>query len=311
VLAPLGAGAFDPYLETLDAATTEQSPAYRYANMQADAAYAELQARGVLFQREPPTRGVDAPLRLTGRLHGVHVHSALPPNQRPTTPFEVCDARLALALDDFAAILAKHDIDEVVHYSMYRPWSPPAPVRRVAPPAMPASAALPLLPAPSPEARGLSPLASAAPRASASAPAKGRGPTARVLPPAAPRARGSAAAAPAASAAKEAAPQQDGARPATASRHPAALAIDVAKLRKTDGEWLDVAAHFAGRIGARTCGAGAEAATDDKAKELRAVVCEARDARVFTYVLTPNYNAAHRDHFHMEVKAGARWFLYH
>jgi hypothetical protein len=40
-------------------------------------------------------------------------------------------------------------------------------------------------------------------------------------------------------------------------------------------------------------------------------VCEASDLGVFTYVLTPNYDAAHVDHFHMEIKPGVRWFLYH
>lgn len=95
------------------------------------------------------------------------------------------------------------------------------------------------------------------------------------------------------------------------SRHPAGLAIDVAMLRKKSGEWLNVATHFAGHIGARTCGAGVAVPTDPKAREMQAIVCEASDARVFTYVLTPNYNLAHRDHFHMEVKPGARWFLVH
>lgn len=89
------------------------------------------------------------------------------------------------------------------------------------------------------------------------------------------------------------------------------MAIDVAKVHKRGGDWLDVGAHFAGHIGARTCGAEAAVPTDDKARELRALVCESADARVFTYVLTPNYNFPHRDHFHMEIKAGARWFLYH
>jgi hypothetical protein len=59
------------------------------------------------------------------------------------------------------------------------------------------------------------------------------------------------------------------------TRHPAGLAIDVGLLRKRDGRW------------------------------------ESADLGVFTYVLTPDYNPAHADHFHMEIKPGVKWFLYH
>ena len=68
-------------------------------------------------------------------------------------------------------------------------------------------------------------------------------------------------------------------------------------LHKKSGEWLNVATHFAGHIGARTCGAGVALPSDPKAREIQAIVCEASDARVFTYVLTPNYNLAHRGSF--------------
>ncbi len=95
------------------------------------------------------------------------------------------------------------------------------------------------------------------------------------------------------------------------SRHPAGLAIDVAAFRKRDGRWLRVADQFFGRVGARTCGAGAPRPAHSDARELRSIVCEAADAKVFTYVLTPNYNAAHRDHFHLEVKGGVPWVLVH
>jgi D-alanyl-D-alanine dipeptidase len=284
LLLPLAAQAFDPYLVTPSAATLDQSPAFRHANMSAEAALDELRSRGVLFQVEGAARGVQTPLRLTGRLHGVHVHSALPDAQRTTTPFEICDARLALALDDFASILEKHDIDEVIHFSMYRPAAPALAVRSVRPPGLvPSATELPPLPAPSTDSEGVSPQKL---QPSSSAP---QGPMARIAP-----ARSAAAG-------ETAAP----------SRHPAGLAIDVAKLHKRGGEWLDVASHFSGHIGARTCGDGALMPADDKARELWSIICEALAGRVFTYVLTPNYNLAHRDHFHMEIKAGARWLLYH
>jgi hypothetical protein len=51
----------------------------------------------------------------------VWIHSALPEAERKTTEFEILDARLALALDDFAEVLSHHDVVEVIHFTMYRP----------------------------------------------------------------------------------------------------------------------------------------------------------------------------------------------
>jgi len=81
---------------------------------------AELGARHIDFIRE--TAGsVLAPVRLTGPLHGVVFRSDARESVRATSPYEIADCRLVLALDDFAQILARHDIVEVRHYSMYRP----------------------------------------------------------------------------------------------------------------------------------------------------------------------------------------------
>jgi hypothetical protein len=97
------------------------TPAYRYGQLDAAACLAELQARGVPFVRVEEARGVLAPLRLTGPIRGVTFRSVLPAAQRPRTPFEIVDCRLALSLSDFAEILARHGVTEVVHLSMYRP----------------------------------------------------------------------------------------------------------------------------------------------------------------------------------------------
>jgi len=118
------AKALSPYLEIPDPAEAMKTPAYRYANMSDDEAFAELNKRGILYSREKAVPGVRAPIRLTGRLHGILIRSVLPPAERATTPFEILDARLALSLDDFTSILAAHDVDEVVHYTMYRPNVP-------------------------------------------------------------------------------------------------------------------------------------------------------------------------------------------
>jgi Extensin-like protein C-terminus len=295
LIGPSTAHAFSPYLVVPPPAVAEASPAYRYANMTDAEALAELDKRGILHTRLDAVPGVRAPIRLTGRLHGVHVHSSLPPDQRVRSPFEILDARLALALDDFCAVLERHDIDEIVHFTMYRPSSPgqvmpeepaqqtsdkpagarPRPATKAAPRPPPA-------PGPAPHPHGKKPgTTGGGPTIKRQA---RRDPTATGLPP------------------------TTWAPPGT--RHPAGLAIDVGLVHKRDGRWLTVARDFRGKIGAQTCGAGARVPDEADARELRALVCESAAEGVFTYVLTPDYNAAHADHFHMEIKPGVRWFLY-
>ncbi len=114
--------ASNKYLELPPLAEVARSPAHHYANLTNEEALAELKARGVPFAPLTTAQpGVRLPGRLTGRLHGVWIHSVLPEEQRATTPFEILDGRLALALDDFSKILARHDVVEVVHFTMYRP----------------------------------------------------------------------------------------------------------------------------------------------------------------------------------------------
>jgi hypothetical protein len=204
-------------------------PAERYASLDRPACEAELARRGVPFARVDGARGVLAPVRLQGPLHGVTYRSNLPEAQRETSPWEIVDCRLALALDDFAAQLQAHDVVEVVHYSIYRPPS-------------------------------------------------SRWPSSKI-----------------------------------ASRHPGALAIDAATFVKRDGSPLSVERDFHGRIGARTCernDGGPRPATPE-ALELRQIVCDAAGARLFNVELTPDYNRAHRNHFHLEVTAGVSWFMVH
>ena len=359
---PAPARAFSPYLVVPDPAEAEASPAYRYANMSNAEAFEELDRRKILYTKLDATPGVRAPVRLTGRLHGVYIHSSLPPEERVRTPFEILDARLALTLDDFAAILERHDIDEVIHYTMYRPnvGAPSQERHRVdeEPQARPASvrprsssvaarapSGLPIVKAP--------PVKGARPSQPPSLGAKGTLDATKRAEPApvslkqkpgeptpkpelmvtAKKTSSRPLAAPAVSAAPAAkatlAPfakrppstvarrdqQLSGLHQTTpappGTRHPAGLAIDVALLHKKEGRWISVARQFQGHIGDKTCGDGAYAPEAPDARELRALVCEASDLGVFTYVLTPDYNAAHADHFHMEIKPGVRWFLYH
>lgn len=361
IAAPSAAEAFSPFLVVPEPAVAEASPAYRYANMTDGEAIAELDRRSILYSKLDAVPGVRAPIRITGRLHGVYVHSSLPPDQRVTSIFEILDARLALALDDFCALLERHDIDEVVHFTMYRPnvaapdHGPPdeaplaagkAPGARPRPMAQAAvshATAMGASARPQPSLGAKGALDGKAQPHAAAVTAKQKkddgapkpepgvvtGPAtkkaAAKVPPA-PVKAAPVTAKPVATPAK--APvgvigKRVAKRDAVASglhqttwappgtRHPAGLAIDVGLLHKRDGRWLSVARDFQGRIGARTCGEGAPSPENPVAQEMRALVCESAAQGVFTYVLTPDYNAAHADHFHMEIKPGVKWFLYH
>lgn len=100
------------------------APAARYASLDRASCEAELGRRKIGFERVGEARGVIAPLRLKGLVGGIDFHSMLPAAQRRSSPYEIYDCRLVLALDDWARVLARHDVVEVVHYSVYRP--PPA-----------------------------------------------------------------------------------------------------------------------------------------------------------------------------------------
>jgi hypothetical protein len=202
------------------------TPAFRYAQLSQADCEAELSSRHIDFVRETAT-AVMAPVRLTGPLRGVVFRTDQPDKVRPTSPYEIADCRLVLALDDFAEILGRHDIVEVRHYSMYRPP-------------------------------------------------------------------------------KKWPDDQIG------KRHDGALALDAGRFIDKTGAVLDVDRDFHGAIDAKTCGdgAGPRPATP-AALELRAILCEAVDQRLFNVVLTPNYNKPHHNHFHLEVTAGVGWFLVH
>lgn len=203
------------------------SPAYRYGQLSQDECEAELTERGIGFVREA-ARGVLAPVRLTGPIRGVQFRTDLRDAARATSPWEIADCRLVLALDDFAEILNSHDIVEVRHYSMWRPPAESWPEEKIA------------------------------------------------------------------------------------TRHPGALALDAGRFIAKDGTVLDVDKDFHGAIGAKTCGDGAapRPATTE-ALALRAILCEAAERRLFNVMLTPNYNRPHKNHFHLEVTEGVKWFLLH
>jgi hypothetical protein len=101
------------------------------------------------------------------------------------------------------------------------------------------------------------------------------------------------------------------------TRHPGGLAMDAARFGKklapgqTTRVWLDVARDFHGAIGKAVCGADAAppSPATKEASELRSIACEMADQHMFTTILTPNYNRAHFNHFHLEVTPEVRWYL--
>ena len=278
VSVPSAASAFSPYLVVPDPRVAEASAAYRYANMSNAEALAELDRRKIPYT-VATAAGVRAPIRLAGQLHGVSVHASIPAAEQWTSPFEILDARLALSLDDFCSLLAERGFDELVHFTMYRPNVAPTGAPRATDP-------------------------SAGHRKDDRAPARPRAARAR-------RGDVKTIRKPHTSAKREvtAAPHA-GAWAPPGTRHPAGLAIDVARLHRRVGGWLTVQSDFHGRLGAQTCGAGAAIPEAPEARELRDIVCGAGARGIFTYALTPNYDLPHADHVHMEIKPGVRWFLY-
>lgn len=206
-------------------ADISHTPAWQYAQLSADDCLAQLRERGVAFEPEP-SPGVLAGVRLTGPLHGVTIRTNQAAARRETSRWEIADCRLVLAMDDFARILAAHDVVEVRHYSMYRP------------------------------------------------------------------------------------PRKSWPEGKLASQHAGALALDAAIFIRADGSKLDVLDDWHGRIGATTCGDRAKPRKQTpEALALRAILCETAAARLFNVILTPNHNRAHRNHFHLDLTPGARWFI--
>ncbi len=92
-----------------------------------------------------------------------------------------------------------------------------------------------------------------------------------------------------------------------ASQHSYGLAVDMTRFRLADGEELIVERDFMGTLGEAACGAEARAqGLEPKAVQLRSLICDVARSELFHHILTPNHNAAHRDHFHLDIARGAR-----
>jgi hypothetical protein len=93
------------------------------------------------------------------------------------------------------------------------------------------------------------------------------------------------------------------------SQHAYGLAADVVSFTLDDGRVLDVERDFHGRLGEPVCGPGAFLEPlDDAATRLRNLVCELGRGGYFHHMLTPNHDAAHRNHLHLDIKRDNQWF---
>jgi hypothetical protein len=102
-------------------AEPETTRAFQYAAMSDAFCFAELLERKVPFERVEPRRGVQAPIRLTGKVHGISYVQTWRAEPDAKAPSTILDCRLALAIDDMSTVFAKHGVVEVEYLSMYRP----------------------------------------------------------------------------------------------------------------------------------------------------------------------------------------------
>lgn len=87
------------------------------------------------------------------------------------------------------------------------------------------------------------------------------------------------------------------------SQHAYARAIDIAGYTTGDGSYYSVNDDWIiDPDGESTCGADTEPGKDSFLHEL---ICAQKAEGIWNTVLTPNYNAGHRDHFHIDRRPGA------
>lgn len=86
------------------------------------------------------------------------------------------------------------------------------------------------------------------------------------------------------------------------SNHSWGRAVDVRYLYKADGTRYDINddRHWTKYPTTETCTKGIAAQTGIS-KELYTLACEATQQKIFGILLTPNYNAAHRNHWHADI----------
>jgi hypothetical protein len=92
------------------------------------------------------------------------------------------------------------------------------------------------------------------------------------------------------------------------SQHSYGLAVDMTRLKRADGSELVIERDFQGSLGEPVCGEGARSRPElsNDASALRDLICDVARSELFHHILTPNHDAAHHDHFHLDIARGAR-----
>lgn len=90
------------------------------------------------------------------------------------------------------------------------------------------------------------------------------------------------------------------------SQHSYGLAIDMTRFKLEGGAELIIERDFEAAIGEPVCGSGARAELGKPGQKLRDLICDVARSELFHHILTPNHDAAHRDHFHLDIARGAR-----
>ncbi|MEZ4231403.1 MAG: extensin family protein [Polyangiaceae bacterium] len=213
-----------PFAQPLDARRILPPTSYarRFANLSPAQCMKQLRTAKLPVKHwGGAAKGVANPHKLNGALSGV---SFVFPGGK--SPFGVLDCRLVLALNEFARVLAKHDVVRVQLDNMYRPHS--------------------------------------------KLPRHRRG------------------------------------KPRNPSQHSYGLAADITRFWLADGSVLSVEDDWHGELGATACGPDALLSDPDAdSVRLRNLVCDVAREGIFTHMLTPGFNAAHRTHFHFDIKRGA------
>ena len=90
--------------------------------------------------------------------------------------------------------------------------------------------------------------------------------------------------------------------PCKLSQHAHAAAIDVHEFRREDGRRYNVEDHWA--IDPKRQSTCEGRGGGGRSSLLHRLACEWSELDVFSRILTPNYDAAHRNHFHLDLTPG-------
>ena len=92
------------------------------------------------------------------------------------------------------------------------------------------------------------------------------------------------------------------------SQHAYAMGIDLAGFTDGAGAFSSVEKDWViDPTTEKTCTAATEPGKD---RFLHELICALKAAGVWSIVLTPNYNADHRNHFHVDLTPGANFLRY-